>query len=993
MENNIKNLFKLIDINENNGLATIENVDKMTNFQKLFFKQAHEKMGVSAVYFLRDSDGIAKIPTIYFYYLDEYNPQKIAELHRLAWNTGEAPLLFVVTPDQLLIYNNYDCPKESEGVLDPEAGLVEVIKLVSDLETQREALWKYNRTLLETGEYWRRNQVRFDTKTRVDHTLIFNLKYIRKNLINRIQNRRTTENPTDIAAVVHSLLCRSMLIKYLEERKDGVGNSVLPANFYNQFYVNASSYTDVLCDKDAAYNLFEYLHVKFNGDMLPAVQNEYEIIEKEDLLELREFLLGNLYFEDGQLALWPLYSFDIIPIQLISSIYELFFHLSDNEDDKGTYYTPLHLVDMILDEVYPWDGDYHPIKVLDPACGSGIFLVEIYRRIVCRWIKANKIENVTNDQLKNLMEETIYGVDSNREAVRVASFSLSLAMCDFLEAGNIWEQLRFPGLVDRNLTDSDFFDDKEAFNQHKFDLIIGNPPWQNRLTSDAVDYLQNRKKVIGDKQIAQAFSIKCSDLCKKTGNICLLMPSKGLLFNRSSKSVKYRENFFGQNTVLVIINLSAYRKFLFSHGNGPAAVVVYKPIEPEHDHVLLYCTPKPLYTVEDLRKFTIEPNDICRIPQVLAFHDKIWKVAMWGMPRDLELINKIDRFCPLKMFLEKNGMSSAEGYKRGNRTKYCADFWGCPIVTAKNFKQFYQNESELGKVDFYDYECVVMKKREIFEPPHLIMKQSNKKSRFSASVLDYKAVFNHSLLGIHGDIDRLKYLCLIINSKVFTYYQLMTNRKWLVERDELEAGDIWDTPIPEPSAEQLAEASVIFDAMKNSKGTLENLDAFVFLLYELHDYEVALINDAINYTYDYYYMKGKSKAFVKPTSEDILFYINTIKDILNGTFEKAIIMECQFFTGDAPLAVLLLKLEGHQNAAPVFCTESQKVIDELKELDGKLTEESQNVFIRRNVRVYRKDAIYIIKPMQQKYWNYSAACKDADDIFQDIMETWRSLDE
>ena len=74
--------------------------------------------------------------------------------------------------------------------------------------------------------------------------------------------------------------------------------------------------------------------------------------------ELRTFILGDSELESKQLALWPFYSFDIIPIQLISSIYELFFHLSDEDDEKGTYYTPLHLVNLVMDEVYPWEGEY-----------------------------------------------------------------------------------------------------------------------------------------------------------------------------------------------------------------------------------------------------------------------------------------------------------------------------------------------------------------------------------------------------------------------------------------------------------------------------------------------------------------------------------------------------------------------------------------------------------------------------------------------------------
>ena len=103
MDKRLEGIFHSLDIDESNGLATMHNTREMTNYQTQFFLQAKEKIGVDAVYFLRDADGVAQIPTIYFSSLNEYNSQAIAELHRLAWNMGEAPLLFVVTPDQLLI--------------------------------------------------------------------------------------------------------------------------------------------------------------------------------------------------------------------------------------------------------------------------------------------------------------------------------------------------------------------------------------------------------------------------------------------------------------------------------------------------------------------------------------------------------------------------------------------------------------------------------------------------------------------------------------------------------------------------------------------------------------------------------------------------------------------------------------------------------------------------------------------------------------------------
>ena len=446
MNEKLNGIFSYLDINDKTGLASENNIESLSTFQKMFYEQARSKIGVDAVYFLRDEEGVAKIPLIYFSMLEDDNSAKAAKLHSLSWNMGEAPLLFIVTPTELKIYNNYQIPQKKDGALDPEAGLIDTISLITDLETQRQKLAPYNRMLLESGEYWRRVEGRFNVNTRIDTTLMNNLRVMRRRLITRIKSRTnsvqiSTEN---IASIVHGLLSRSILIKYLEERKDSNGESVFSKDFYKQFSFDntvCKQYTDVLGNKESTYSLFSVLESKFNGDMLPLIDNEREMITEGDLQELKSFLIGDSDLESQQMTLWPLYDFNIIPIKIISSIYELFFHLSDvGDDDKGTYYTPLHLVDTLLDEVYPWEGDYEPISFIDPSCGSGIFLVEAYRRIVCRWMRTKGVSQITNEQLTAILKECIYGVDLNEEAVRVASFSLSLALCDFLDPRSIWNE-------------------------------------------------------------------------------------------------------------------------------------------------------------------------------------------------------------------------------------------------------------------------------------------------------------------------------------------------------------------------------------------------------------------------------------------------------------------------------------------------------------------------------------------------------------------------
>ena len=986
----LKGIFECLDINSNTGLATEDSLPEMSPFQRLFYTQVHEKLGIDAVYFLRDANGIAKIPLIYFSAIQKYDATKVAELHRLSWNLGEAPLLFVVTTDEVLIYNNYEAPQALEaGNLDPTAGIIETLSLTDGLASQRLALQKYHRSLLESGEYWRQSMTRFDAQGRVDTTLMSNLRIMRRTLINQI-SKRCDKSKETITSVVHSLLSRSIFIKYLEERKDSNGETVFPQGFYSNFLESAKQYTDVLNSKEATYRLFRTLKEKFNGDTLQVSEVEIEIITQNDLDELRTFILGDSELESKQLALWPFYSFDIIPIQLISSIYELFFHLSDEDDEKGTYYTPLHLVNLVMDEVYPWEGEYKDTSFFDPSCGSGVFLVEAYRRLVCRWMSQNSVHTITCDQLNLLLKNSIFGVDINEEAIRVASFSLSLAMCDFLDPRSIWDKLSFPRLLDNNLISSDFFDEDKSFNNRRYDIIVGNPPWQSNITGKTKEYLKKANRVIGDKQIAQAFSIKCSELCKQNGIICLLMPSKGLLFNRSDKSRTYRANLFSDNNVLAIINLSVYRKFLFDHASGPAAAIIYTPKKEEINQPIVYCTPKPIYTIEDIRKFSIDPTDICKIPRDIIDDDRIWKIAMWGAPRDLELIAKMQStFAPMVSFIEENHMATAEGFKRGNRKTQCHDFEGLPLVDAKTFKPYYVSSSELKTVDFDDFECIVKNAREIFAAPHLIIKQSHKNGTFLSEVLDYDAVFNHSLLGVHGNINELKYLSVIIGSRVFSYYHILTNRKWLVERDELEAGDIWQTPIPSPSDAEIAEACEIFDELAISPAKKENAEQFVRHMYRLKEYESYQIDDVIDYVYDYFKKKQHSVSFERPNTGAYKLYYDSISEVLTNTFGSSTRLTGDLYFGDAPLSVLVLNIGRQSDKGLNVITSNDRLNEILSSLDSSLVDNKQMVFVRRNLRIYQQDKIYIVKPSQRKYWTYSAACRDADEIFEDVSKAWR----
>ena len=141
-------------------------------------------------------------------------------------------------------------------------------------------------------------------------------------------------------------------------------------------------------------------------------------------------------------------------------------------------------------------------------------------------------QTLTFEELRDLLTGSIHGVDLSEEAVHVAAFSCYLALLDFLEPKSIWEEVRFPKLVGTNLFVNDFFiHGCSVSTKLRYDIIVGNPPWRSNLTAKAANYVRENDLTIGDKQIAQAFLWRAPTLLAEEGRICLLAPSKGVLFN------------------------------------------------------------------------------------------------------------------------------------------------------------------------------------------------------------------------------------------------------------------------------------------------------------------------------------------------------------------------------------------------------------------------------------------------------------------------------
>jgi len=363
--------------------------------------------------------------------------EALREAHRLAWNFSRTALLITLEPHRLMAWSCFQDPGQDDHLIRvcqlSRADTTGTGGLKAQLRIRELLHW----VSLISGNLQKRLPQHFPEEGRADALLLKNLRYVRQLLSENGLERR----------FCHDLLARVIFTQFLFQRKDSSGNpffskTLLSRRCEGSLSAVHSDLASILRDKNETYALFRWMDDRFNGDLFPgkadqsaderetAWQTEKNAVTPDHLRMLADLVSGTIDTTDRQLLLWPSYSFDTIPLEFISSVYEEF--LNEDRDVNKAYYTPPELVDYVLDAVLPWDGDDWDLRILDPACGSGIFLVKAFQRIIHRWRRQHGREPLVRD-LKPLLANNFYGIDINPDAVRVACFSLYLAMADAID--------------------------------------------------------------------------------------------------------------------------------------------------------------------------------------------------------------------------------------------------------------------------------------------------------------------------------------------------------------------------------------------------------------------------------------------------------------------------------------------------------------------------------------------------------------------------------
>ncbi len=605
-------------------------------------------------------------PTVYFKEVKRIDSLRQRERYQKFWNQGLATLLVISSPDEVQVFSSLAEPAKEDSVIEDEHRLVEILDSTAKVLFVRR---------VQSGQIYRDHPESFKPDKAVDKFLLKNLRNAR----DLLHDHKKLEYK-----IVHALLGRIIFTCYLVEREiiDEKQFNKAGARGVNTLHELFAKY-DGDKAKNILYNLFAVLQVHFNGSMFDnTLEDERPHIKEGHIAILKRFLNGeDLRQKQLTFDFWA-YDFSIIPVETISAIYEDFLGAEDEtaKSKSGAYYTPKYLAEMVVNvAVDGWDTLLGK-KILDPACGSGIFLVILFNRIAEEWRWKNQgVHNITRaEALLKLIGEQLCGVDVNETACRIACFSLYLAFLDQLNNREIHELEKKRGKVLDNflalkennyantktpvIFEGNFFDDMPIGKS--FDLVIGNPPWVSRgkvsdnkplkwCLSENNPYLKDAPKSKADrkqyflpaKQTAHAFMWKSPVHLKSNGKSCLVLSTK-VLFN--NKTDKFQAGWFSNVTVDKVIQLSDWRHILFENADGPAVIIKFTPQKPEDDYSIEYEVPK--VSDHDPRRGIIDilPEDrkLIKLSEIQESAKKkeisaVWKKKFWGTPRDALLIDRL----------------------------------------------------------------------------------------------------------------------------------------------------------------------------------------------------------------------------------------------------------------------------------------------------------------------------------------------------------------
>jgi len=485
-----------------------------------------------------------------------------------------------------------------------------------------------------------------------------------------------------------------------------------PGGYYKELYRQYR-----VADNKYNSGLFHFRKEKENNEAPDIISGQLQVDNR-----IIKSIVSSLYPPNSD------YLFNVLPVEILGSAYEQFLGkqiiIKGNRIDieekpevrkaGGVYYTPQYIVDYIVQQTVGklCEGksvnEIAKLKIVDPACGSGSFLLGAYQFLLNKHLELYKNipvgskrqavltpeGSLTTAEKKRILLNNIYGVDIDRNAVEVTKLSLLLKCMEGETQASINTQMTFfheralPSLEKNiksgnSLIDLDFYDDEfdftpdaekkikpfswrqafpQVFENGGFNVVIGNPPWGADFSPSCANYIRG-KFICANTGTFDSYALfveKAIRILKQNGLLGFIIPDT---FLRKGDFYSFRDFLFERYTIKELIETGP----LFSKVRDTWCCVVNIEKKSPSDSTLI--THKKLsrfiVSVEDrLQKFGNKDWDANTTIIQRVWRSKYQKVVGYkATDEEQKIIEKIETNPRLKSLSQYKISRGEEGSK------------------------------------------------------------------------------------------------------------------------------------------------------------------------------------------------------------------------------------------------------------------------------------------------------------------------------------------
>ena len=468
------------------------------------------------------------------------DPNPAFQLRRYAWS-AKLPLSILTDFEEFSVYDTRFRPHKSDKAA---TARILYLRYTDYISRWSEIANVFSHDALGAGAFdaYAESKKAKRGAAEVDESFLQEIESWRESLARNLALRNPDLSLRPLNTAVQRTIDRIVFLRICEDRGIEPYGQLMALQNGSDVYARL---TEIFMQADARFNsgLFHFREEPGRSEP-PDIQ---ALNLKVDDATLKD-IFSNLYYPESP------YEFSVISADILGQVYEQFLgkiirltpsHRAKVEEKPevrksgGVYYTPTNVVDYLVQHTVgallkeagsPRKAS--SLRILDPACGSGSFLIQVYQRLLdwyLQWYQADGAEKhskgrnskvyegpghewrLTTAERKRILTNSIYGVDVDPQAVEVTKLSLLLKVLEGESADRLESQLRLfreralPDLgsnikCGNSLVSTDFWDGRQvaifdegelyrinAFNWNVefpdvfrdggFDAVVGNPPY------------------------------------------------------------------------------------------------------------------------------------------------------------------------------------------------------------------------------------------------------------------------------------------------------------------------------------------------------------------------------------------------------------------------------------------------------------------------------------------------------------------------------------